>query len=115
MRHEAPGLRANRALRAVVPATRRDLCHYPRTLLLKPGHSVLDSTRRPRTADDKRGSAQTRSTRLHFICFRIGEEELAVAFDVALELAERARGAPTRMPAWPSPKIRGAGASGPIV
>jgi predicted nucleic acid-binding protein len=53
--------------------------------------------------------------RLNFVRFRIGDDELAVSFTVALELAERASRALDDDAREVAGKIRGAGASRPVV
>jgi hypothetical protein len=52
--------------------------------------------------------------RLDFVRFRIGDEELEVAFTLALELAARAASAPDEAARSAAVRIRGAGASRPI-
>lgn len=52
--------------------------------------------------------------RLDFVHFRIGRDDCAVAFHVALELAERARRAPNEAARSAAAKIIGTGASRPI-
>lgn len=52
--------------------------------------------------------------RLDFVRFRVGDDELDVAFTVALELAERAARAPDESTRSAAARIRGAGASRPI-
>jgi hypothetical protein len=52
--------------------------------------------------------------RLDFVRFRLGEDELEVAFTVALELAERAARASDEDARSAAAWIRGAGASRPI-
>jgi len=53
--------------------------------------------------------------RLDFVRFRLGDEELEVAFMVALELAQRASRAPDEAARTAGARILGAGASRPIV
>jgi hypothetical protein len=53
--------------------------------------------------------------RLDFVHFRLGRDDLPVAFQVALELAERARREPDEAARSAAAKIVGAGASRPIV
>jgi hypothetical protein len=53
--------------------------------------------------------------RLDFVRFRVDDEELKVAFTVALELAARAAAAPDEAARSAGARIRGAGASRPIV
>jgi hypothetical protein len=53
--------------------------------------------------------------RLDFVHFRVGRDDLAVAFQVALDLAERSRRAPDEAARSAAAKIIGAGASRPIV
>jgi hypothetical protein len=60
-------------------------------------------------------SSRPHSTRLNFARVRVGDDELAVAFTVALELAERASHALDDDARRVAEKIRGAGASRPIV
>jgi hypothetical protein len=52
--------------------------------------------------------------RLDLVHFRVGRDDLAVAFQVALELAERARRAPDEAARSAAAKIVGAGASRPV-
>jgi hypothetical protein len=52
--------------------------------------------------------------RLDFVHFRVGRDDLQVAFQVALELAERARRAPDEAGRIAGARIIGAGASRPI-
>jgi hypothetical protein len=52
--------------------------------------------------------------RLDFVRFRVGDEELEVAFTLALELAERATRAPDEAARAAGARIRAAGASRPI-
>jgi hypothetical protein len=52
--------------------------------------------------------------RLDFVHFRVDRDDLAVAFQVALELAERARRAPDETARSAAAKIIGAGASRPV-
>jgi hypothetical protein len=53
--------------------------------------------------------------RLDLVHFRVGRDDLAVAFQVTRELAERARRAPDEAARSAAAKIIGAGASRPIV
>ena len=62
----------------------------------------------------REGLAQIRSTRLNYVRFRVGDDELRVAFDVALELAARASRAVDDAARRAAQRIRGAGASRPI-
>jgi hypothetical protein len=68
----------------------------------------------PLPAMTSQGSARIRSTRLDSVRFRVGDEEIAVAFDVALELAARAERALDADARAAAERIRGAGASWPI-
>lgn len=52
--------------------------------------------------------------RLDYVRFAIGDDELEVAFTVALELAERAARAPDEAARSAAVRIRAAGASRPI-
>jgi hypothetical protein len=52
--------------------------------------------------------------RLDFVHFRVGRDDLQVAFQAAHELAERARRAPDEAARSAAAKIIGAGASRPI-
>ena len=52
--------------------------------------------------------------RLDFITFRVGDEEVFIAFTLALELAERAARAPDDDARSASSRIRAAGASRPV-
>jgi hypothetical protein len=52
--------------------------------------------------------------RLDFVRFRVGDEELEVAFTVAIELAQRAGRAPDDAARSAAARIRGAGASRPV-
>jgi len=52
--------------------------------------------------------------RLDFVRFRVGDDELEVAFTVALELADRAARARGEAARKVAARIRGAGASRPI-
>jgi hypothetical protein len=52
--------------------------------------------------------------RLDFVRFRVGDEEVEVAFMVALELADRAERATDEAARTAAARIRGAGASRPI-
>jgi hypothetical protein len=52
--------------------------------------------------------------RLDFVRFRVGDNELEVAFTVALELAGRAERSPDDDARSAAQKIRGAGASRPV-
>jgi hypothetical protein len=52
--------------------------------------------------------------RLDFVRFRVGDDELEVAFALALDLAERAARAPDDAARSAAARIRGAGASRPI-
>jgi uncharacterized protein YecE (DUF72 family) len=52
--------------------------------------------------------------RLDFVRFRVGDDELEVAFTVALELAERAARAPDEHARTAAARLRGAGATRPI-
>jgi hypothetical protein len=52
--------------------------------------------------------------RLDFVRFRIGDDEIEVAFAIALELAERAARAPDDAARSAAIRIRAAGASRPI-
>lgn len=66
------------------------------------------------------GPAHLRSTRLDFVRFRIGDDEVTVGFLAALDLAERCSRAVTEagrddIAREVARKIRGAGASRPIV
>jgi uncharacterized protein YecE (DUF72 family) len=52
--------------------------------------------------------------RLDFVTFRVGDDEVEVAFALALELAERAARAPDDAARSAAARIRGAGASRPV-
>jgi hypothetical protein len=52
--------------------------------------------------------------RLDFVRFRVGDDEVDVAFTLALELAERAARAPDDAARSAASRIRGAGASRPV-
>jgi hypothetical protein len=52
--------------------------------------------------------------RLDFVRFRVGNDEVDVAFTLALELAERAARAPDDAARSAGSRIRGAGASRPV-
>jgi hypothetical protein len=52
--------------------------------------------------------------RLDFVHFRLGDDELEVAFTLALELANRATREPDEAARSAGARIRGAGASRPI-
>ncbi len=52
--------------------------------------------------------------RLDFVRFHVGDDELEVAFTIALELAERAARAPNDAARTAAARIRAAGASRPV-
>jgi hypothetical protein len=52
--------------------------------------------------------------RLDFVTFRVGDDDVEVAFTLALELAERAARAPDDAARSAASRIRGAGASRPV-
>jgi hypothetical protein len=52
--------------------------------------------------------------RLDFVTFRVGDEDLDVAFTTAMELAERASRAPDDAARSAAARIRAAGASRPV-
>lgn len=52
--------------------------------------------------------------RLDFVRFKIGDDEIEVAFTIALDLADRAERAPDDAARTAAARIRGAGASRPI-
>jgi hypothetical protein len=52
--------------------------------------------------------------RLDSVTFRVGDDEVKVAFTLALELAERAARAPDDAARSAAARIRGAGASRPV-
>jgi hypothetical protein len=52
--------------------------------------------------------------RLDFVSFHVGDEEIEVAFTLALELADRAARAPDDAARSAAVRIRGAGASRPV-